>query len=115
MPPHSLGKLIEWKQNAAASIKLVFVSPLAGETNWMEMRLHPVSAESLLVAPHSLGKLIEWKRDTREVPFCNEGADLLSPLAGETNWIKARIAFRVAVRFFLFSFAKKVIEERFDF
>ena len=56
--PHSLGKLIEWKQ--------VVRCP----------------ASTFLNRPHSLGKLIEWKRSGRVSPRARKNG---SPLAGETN------------------------------
>ena len=58
--PHSLGKLIEWKQ-----FKLT------------------VKADNCFT-PHSLGKLIEWKRAGSGGCLKSE-AGMNSPLAGETN------------------------------
>jgi len=60
--PHSLGKLIEWK----------------------ECVLHPRhSIFKDFHSPHSPGKLIEWKGGTGEAAVA--GDEDASPLAGETN------------------------------
>ena len=59
--PHSLGKLIEWKQrNHLFILRLTVKSPLAGETNWMETQMYVYFSSSASSCPHSLGKLIEW-------------------------------------------------------
>ena len=58
--PHSLGKLIEWKQERQDE-----------------------TTEALYFPPHSLGKLIEWKLPMLE--FTNLGSPFSSPLAGEIN------------------------------
>ncbi len=63
--PYSLGKLIEWKQQAVVASS---VNPLEGnnsllvrEINWMETANRPASSNAW-ASPYSLGKLIEWKQ-----------------------------------------------------
>ena len=53
MPPHSLGKLIEWKLLLLPD-KVYILSP-----------------------PHSLGKLIEWKQGLVDVSFLEATARVL--------------------------------------
>ena len=112
--PHSLGKLIEWKLCGVcwSKVGITCVSPLVGETNWMETGLSverldfvfPPSPHSLgkliewkqqirafyqfhtKLSPHSLGKLIEWKLENPQVFRVTNNAR--SPLVGETNWME---------------------------
>ncbi len=64
--PHSLGKLIEWKQGA--TIKSVskrgFRIPhsLGKLIEWKHAGTKSVSPTRICLTPHSLGKLIEWKQ-----------------------------------------------------
>ena len=61
IPPHSLGKLIEWKRVVELPDRRVMLS----------------------IAPHSLGKLIEWKQEGYRA--LATASLVYSPLVGETN------------------------------
>jgi hypothetical protein len=62
-PPHSLGKLIEWKdihQSLEGHLNLSYSPHSLGKLiEWkaQEQQTYPLQQ----YAPHSLGKLIEWK------------------------------------------------------
>ena len=62
-PPHSLGKLIEWKHILTLNHSVY--------PSWCN-------------TPHSLGKLIEWKLDVVGI-WIDVLCPIISPLAGETN------------------------------
>jgi hypothetical protein len=86
-PPHSLGKLIEWKPLtipvAAGVVSLVITPHSLGKLiEWKLKGVFLLKGESY--APRSLGKLIEWKLVQEIVNhFCF--TCFVSPLAGEAN------------------------------
>ncbi len=63
-PPHSLGKLIEWKHPVFGGVTIIpDIAPhsLGKLIEWklnFDKNIHQLKEAS---SPHSLGKLIEWK------------------------------------------------------
>ena len=64
-PPHSLGKLIEWKHSVRITIKGDDASTtphsLGKLIEWKQYQFLCLHIHPSQITPHSLGKLIEWK------------------------------------------------------
>ncbi len=115
--PHSLGKLIEWKRNTCVCghhVESRPLSPLAGETNWMETsngnsEMSP-PFRSPLAGETNWMETLTWRFEVRawRSPLAGEtnwmetgrclgrlvltSSSSLSPLAGETNWMETKSA-----------------------
>jgi len=84
--PHSLGKLIEWKLLLSNLDPRGWLdSPLAGETNWMET--YPPLCDELFSKRSPLAGETNWM-ETYEFFWWTRVRSSSSPLAGETNWME---------------------------